>query len=297
MHVLMLVVTFCWSSNIIAGKEALTCIGPVALAQIRILAAATIYATWFLASGRMRRVQLSARKWIFLVMAAFFGLTLNQLLFIGGMARTTVAHTALITALGPIMVLVIAVLIRLEALTAWKFAGMLVAFAGVGILTFDKAGKGGGHWTGDLITLVGTAVFAVYTILMKEVADQLDPLTLNTLTYTLGAIMMLPFAAHAAAATDWRAFTLRAWLGLAFLVPFGSVLSYMLFAYVLKELTAARVAAFNYLQPVFASILGVLILSERLTPKVFLGGAMILAGLYLTERERGEEPQPAEAKG
>ena len=58
------------------------------------------------------------------------GIALNQLTFIGGMARTTVAHTGLIVALGPVMVLVIAVVIRLETLTAGKFAGMLVALRG-----------------------------------------------------------------------------------------------------------------------------------------------------------------------
>ena len=90
----------------------------------------------------MRRLQLSPRKWFFLLAMAASGIALNQLTFIGGMARTTVAHTGLIVALGPVMVLVIAVVIRLEALTAWKFAGMLIAFAGVGILTADKAGQG-----------------------------------------------------------------------------------------------------------------------------------------------------------
>ena len=290
MHLLMLVVTVCWASNIIAGKEALTGFGALALAQLRVLGAAIIYAIWFLASGRMRRLQLSPRKWLFLVAMAASGIALNQLTFIGGMARTTVAHTGLIVALGPMMVLVIAVVIRLEALTAWKFAGMMIAFAGVGILTADKAGQGSAaHWAGDLILLASTLVFAIYTILMKEVANQFDALTLNTLTFVLGAIMLLPFCAHAVVVTNWAALSPRAWWGLGFMVVFGSVISYLLFAYVLTELAASRVAAFNYLQPVIASGLGIWLLSERLTSKVLIGGGLILAGVYLTERERGEE--------
>ena len=125
MHLLMLLVTVCWASNIIAGKEALTGFGALALAQLRVLGAAMIYVIWFLASGRMRRLQLSRRKWLFVVAMAVSGIALNQLTFIGGMARTTVAHTGLIVALGPVMVLVIAVVIRMESLTGWKFAGMI----------------------------------------------------------------------------------------------------------------------------------------------------------------------------
>ena len=206
------------------------------------------------------------------------------------MARSTVAHTGLIVALGPVMVLVIAVVIRLEALTAWKFAGMMIAFAGVGILTVDKAGQGNaGHWVGDLILVASSLVFAIYTILVKEVANHFDALTLNTLIFALGANMMLPFCAHATVVTNWAALSLEAWWGLAFLVVFGSVISYLLFAYVLTELAASRVAAFNYLQPVIASGLGIWVLSERLTRTVLIGGAFILAGVYLTERERGGE--------
>jgi drug/metabolite transporter (DMT)-like permease len=289
MHLLMFVVVVCWASNIIAGKEALKGFGALALAQLRVLGAASIYGVCFLASGRLRRVQLSPRKWLFLLAMAASGVALNQLTFIGGMARTTVAHTGLIVALGPVMVLVIAVVIRMETLTAGKFAGMLIAFAGVGILTAGKAGQGGGHWTGDLILLASTLVFATYWILMKEVANDFDALSLSTLTFGLGAVMMLPFCVHAVAVTNWAAISPVAWWGLTFMVVFGSVISYLLFAYVMKELAASRAAAFNYLQPVIASGLGIWVLSERLTSNVLIGGGMILAGVYLTERERGEE--------
>jgi len=290
MHLLMLFVVVCWASNIIAGKEALTGLTPLALALLRVVGAAAIYVVGFLATGRMRRLQLSKRRGIFLVAMAANGIALNQLTFIGGMARSTVAHTGLIVALGPVMVLLIAVVVRLEALTIWKSAGMIIAFAGVGILTADKAGQGSGsHWTGDLILLVSTLVFAIYTVLVKEVANQFDSLTLNTLIFVMGAIMMLPFCAHAVAVTNWAGLSFQAWWGLGFIIIFGSVISYLVFAYVMTELAASRAAAFNYLQPVIASGLGIWILSERLTSKVLIGGGFILAGVYLTERDRGEE--------
>ncbi len=293
MHLLMFTVICCWASNIIAGKEALRGFGALALAQLRVLGAAILFGIGFLATGRLRRLRLSRRDWIFVTAMAATGIALNQLTFIGGMARTTVAHTGLIVALGPVMVLVIAVLIKLETLTAGKVAGMLVAFAGVGVLTAEKAGSGNGsHWLGDLIMLASVLVFSVYTVLMKEVASDFDGLTLNTLTFGLGGIMMLPFCGRAVLVTNWAAISIVAWSGLAFLVTFGTVISYMIFAYVMTELVASRAAAFNYLQPVIASGLGIWVLSERLTSKVLIGGGLILAGVYLTERERGEEKAP-----
>jgi drug/metabolite transporter (DMT)-like permease len=293
MHMLMLVVVVCWASNIIAGKEALKGFNALALAYLRVLGAAAVFWIGFLASGRIRRLHLSRRQVYLLLAMAANGIALNQLTFIGGMARTTVAHTGLIVALGPVMVLVIAVVLRMEALTAAKFLGMLIAFAGVAILTSDKAGQGnGGHWVGDLILLASTLVFAVYIVLMKEIANDFDGLTLSALTFGLGAGMMSPFCTGAVVRTDWAGLRWESWCGLAFLVVFGSVISYLLFAYVMTELTASRAAAFNYLQPVIASGLGIWLLSEHLTRSVLIGGGLILAGVYLTERDRGDEKAP-----
>jgi len=289
MHLLMLFVTVCWAANIIAGKEALTGFGALALAQLRMLGAAVFYAALFVPGRLVRRLQFSWGKRFFLVVLAAGAMALNQIAFIGGMARSTVAHTGLVVALGPVMVLVIAVVIRLEALTTGKIVGMLIAFAGVGILTSDNAGQGStGHWKGDLILLSGTLVFAIYTVLMKEVANHFDTLTLNTLVFVLAAIMLAPFCVRAVSRTNLSAVTLEAWWGLVFLIVFGTVISYLLFAYVMTEMAASRAAAFNYLQPVIASGLGIWVLSERLTWKVLIGGIVILAGVYLTERERGE---------
>ncbi len=295
MHLLMLFVTVCWASNIIAGKQALTGFSALALAELRMLGAAIIFSALFVPVAAQRRCRFSGGKQFVLLVFAAAAMALNQLGFIGGMALSTVAHAGLIVALGPVMVLIIVVVMRMEALTAGKFAGMLIAFAGVGILTSDKTGQGSaGHWRGDLILLGSTLVFAVYTVLMKEVANHYDTWTLNALVFVMTTLMLLPVCTHSMLATRWSALTLEAWWGLAFMVIFGTVASYLLFAYVMRELAASRVAAFNYLQPVIASGLGIWVLSERLTSKVLVGGMIILAGVYLTERDRGEALTPSE---
>jgi len=99
-------------------------------------------------------------------------------------------------------------------------------------------------------------------------------------------LLMIPFSARALLHVGWRALPARAWWGLAFMVVLGSVVPYLIFAWALKTLAASRVAAFNYLQPVIATALGIWLLSEKLTVKVMVGGAIILLGVYLTEHER-----------
>ena len=290
MHLLMLVATFCWASNIVAGKEALRGFGALALAQLRVTGAALVLSILLLIWKRRRPLPLQGRQWLQLGWVALFGITLNQLSFIGGLSRSSVAHSALIVALGPVMVLALSCLLRMEALTVLKFVGMMISFAGVGILTIGKGEQANGATlTGDLILLVASVVFAYYTVLMKDITRQYDALTLSTLIFALGALMMAPVAAPSILKIRWSALPPQAWWGLAFMVFFGSVAAYLIYAVALTELTAARAAAFAYLQPGIATALGIWLLGESLTRRVVFGGALILLGVYLTEREREDE--------
>jgi len=259
------------------------------LAQLRLAGAALLFAAVFLARQGRFELRLSGRQWLTLIAVGSNGMTLNQICFLGGLARTSVAHAGLIVALGPVMVLALSCLMRLEPLTPLKFLGMLISFGGVAILTLGGAEKGSAaHWLGDLIVLAGSASFAYYTIQIKEIANQYDALTLNTLTFVVGALLMIPFAARSVLHIRWANVTVSAWGGLAFMIVLGTVVSYIFYAFALTELSASRVAAFAYLQPVIAALLGAWLLGERITPRVVAGGALILLGVYLAERERGE---------
>jgi len=292
MHFLLFWGTVFWASNIVAGKEAVSGFSAMGLAQLRLAGATLLFAALFLAWRGRPEVRLRGRQWIALTGVAFNGLTLNQICFINGLARTSVAHTGLIVALGPVMVLALSCLMRLEPLTLPKFLGMLVSFGGVAILTLggEEAGSAA-HWQGDLIVLAGSVSFAYYTIQVKEIANQYDALTLNTLTFALGALLMIPFAARSILNVRWANVTLGAWGGLAFMIVLGTVAAYLFYAFALTELAASRVAAFAYLQPVVAALLGTWLLGERVTLRVVTGGALILLGVYLAERERGEQPE------
>jgi len=290
MHLLMLLGTFFWASNIIAGKVALRSMSPVALAQVRVTGAGAIFAIASMAWRNRAPLRLTRGDWVYLAITALFGITLNQVFFIGGIGRTSAAHAALIIALGPVMVLFLSCVMRLEALTPLKSVGAAISFAGVVVLTTGKTQFGTAvTLSGDFITLLGTAVFAYYTILLKKVATRFDALSLNTIIFVLGSAFMLPVSGRELFAVRWTALPAEAWWGITFLVTCGSVLAYLIYAFALTELTATRVAAFNYLQPVIAAALGAWLLGESLTTRVILGGAFILGGVYLTERE-GIEP-------
>jgi len=294
MHVLMFFTTFFWAANIVAGKLVLRAMNDMALAQLRATSGAILFVLGFLLWRGRPALKISRREWRFLALTAFFGITVNQIFFISGIDRTSAAHSGLIVALGPVMVLILACAMRLEALTVFKTVGALVALAGVGVLATGKSAQSGGATLlGDALLFLGGLAFAYYTILMKEVADRYSTLTLNALIFALGAIFLLPFSATSLVRVHWTALPATAWWGIAFMVILGTFTAYLFYAFALTELTASRVAAFAYLQPIMAAGLGMWFLHEALTWRVVAGGAMILVGVYLAERERGEEELPA----
>jgi len=290
MHLAMLIAVSCWAANMVAIKEALFGFSPMALAAVRAIAAAIVFGILFVFLREGSLLRLTRGQWLRFALMAFFGITMDQILFIEGVAHTNVPHAALIAAIQPVMVLVLSVVMRLEALTTLKFVGMAISFTGVVLLTYGKPGQGShAYWLGDLILMVEVVVFAYYTILMKGVAEQYDVVTLNTVVFGLGALMMIPFGASALWSLHWSQIPVRSVLGLAFMIFFSAVIGYLLFVFALKGLTASRVAAFNYIQPVIATGLGIWLLHDKVNLWGMFGGGLILIGVYFTERERGEE--------
>jgi drug/metabolite transporter (DMT)-like permease len=285
---LMLVTTFCWASNIVAGKVALTGFKPLALAQLRMAGAAFLYVILYFAWRGIPTLRLTKRQWLILALMALTGITFNQICYIGGLARTSVTHTGLIQAIGPVMVLLLSASIGTEMLTYRKAFGMTVSFAGVALLLLERPAQGSGaNWLGDLIVIAAGGFFALYTILMKDVANFYDSLTLNMLVFGLGTIFLVPFCVTSVAEIQWNRVPTYAWWGLAYMVLFGSFLAYLIYAFALEKLSASSVAVFAYLQPLMAALMGIWLLGEKISISVVIGGIVILIGVHLTEGARG----------
>jgi drug/metabolite transporter (DMT)-like permease len=224
------------------------------------------------------------------VKLGLFGVAINQMCFTIGISYTTVSHSALIVGMGPIYVLMLAWLMGLEEMTWKKILGMALAFAGVVVLAGEQGfSLQGGSLTGDLITLAGSWGFAFYVVLGKKVAPRFESLEMNTFNYLTGAALILPVAVRQALVLDWRAVAWQGWAGLLFMAAFASVLAYLIYYWALKHVAASRLAAFSYLLPVLATLLGILFLGEPVTKHLLIGGGLVMAGVYMAEIGFGTE--------
>jgi drug/metabolite transporter (DMT)-like permease len=282
LYLLISAMVFFWSANYIVGKIALREFPPLLLVGLRICLAGL-----FILPAYVLQKDHPKSGIPMLLYLGVFGVTLNQFFFIIGLSRTSVVHSSLIIAMTPIFVLVIAAIIKQEQITIRKAAGMLIAVIGVGILNaLPRTTAPGANPTliGDLCVFLAGATFAMFTVLSKKVSLRHSSITVNTFAYAGGALAMAPVVIWQGHSFSYRLVSLVGWSSLVYMALFPSVICYLIYYYALGHISASRVAAFSYLQPVIATLLAAVTLGERVTLPLVAGGAVIFSGVYLTER-------------
>jgi drug/metabolite transporter (DMT)-like permease len=281
---LLLMLTL-WSGNYVAGKIALRTIDPITLVCLRLqLAAFLMLAIYF---TRRQRQPLKLRDtWPFLYLG-FFGVVVNQGLFTVGLNYTTSDHSAVLIAIGPIIILLLARALKLEALTVAKVVGMAISFVGVYLLETEQGSPAHSPLLmGDIITFGGVIGFSAYAVLGKRVAEQYDSIAMNTFNCVAAALLLLPLTIRQCIHLDWHSVAPSGWLGMAYMAVGSSVAAYTIFYWVLRYMTASRVGAVSYFQPVIVILLSMAFLGERPSRMLLEGTALILLGVFLAERGR-----------
>ena len=284
------VVLLVWSVNYVVGKLTLTHLDALTLASFRFQLSATLLLAIYVSQGR--RMPLRVRDvWTFLYLG-FFGFAVNQGAFVIGLSLTTSQHSVVIIALGPILVLLFATALKLERLTTAKTLGLIICFCGVLLLEADQGSPlHSPLLLGDVITLVGTLGFSIYTVLGKRVASNYDAISMTTFNATAAALLWLPFAIRQGVRLDWEAVGWSGWAGLLYMVAFSSVGGYLLFYWLLGHMDASRVVVVNYLQPVVVVLLSIPLLGGRPTGWLVASGSLVILGVYLAEHASARERQ------
>ncbi len=163
---------------------------------------------------------------------------------------------------------------------AW--AAVLLAFGGSVAVALAEGG-GGTALRGNLFALAGSACMAVYTMLGAVCRRKLSTTAYTTLVYSAAACTVLAAAlAGGWALAGWGPVNLLAGLGMA---VFCTLLGHSVFSWGLKYLPPAFISTANLLEPVLASVWGLLLFGEGPGPLVILGGGVILLGIALYSRE------------
>ena len=296
----VLIVVTLWALNFIAGKIALRNLPSAAVASFRVflggIAMLPAYFTWsrmpaFAAALKTRARGFTARDlWTFFYLG-LFGVVINQMCFALGLKHTSVSHGAVIIGMAPVYTLALAVIFRLEKVSSRKVTGIAMALAGIAVLAAENGmTTRSPSLEGDAVMMTGAIGFAVYSVLGKRVAERYDALTMTAFNHFTGAIVVFPVALYQVHAllidARWRRIPWQSWTSVLYMAVFSSAVAYVLYFWLLKYLQASQLAAFTYLLPVVATLLGIVWLGERGSLMQLAGGVLALAGVYWIESGR-----------
>lgn len=166
-------------------------------------------------------------------------------------------------------------------------AAIALAFAGSVALALADAG-GGGALAGDLLAVLAAAAVAVYTLIGQVQRSRQSTTVYTFLTYT--ACLLVLLALDAATGTPVLGWGLREAVVGLLLAVFCTLLGHSLFSWSLKWLSPAYVSAAKLCEPVFASVLGLLLFGEGIGPLQGAGAAAVLAGVLLYTKAEGRRP-------
>jgi drug/metabolite transporter (DMT)-like permease len=287
----LVVVYIVWGSTYLAIRVVVDAdIPPMLGMAARFLTAALLMATALGLKSGLQRLRITRSE-------ALGAATVGILLLAFGNGAVAVAEQTVPSGLAALLVAAIPLWLMLlrvgsgERPRSLTWVGVLIGFGGAALLALS----GGGNTTAKPLSVgilvVGTISWAIGSRYAPRLGLPRDPLVTALYEMVFGGTAMVLIAVLRG--EPWRLHLGQidgsGWIGLAYLVVFGSLLAYTAYSYLLANAPISLIGTYAYVNPAVAVLLGWLILDENLTWQIAVGGGVIIVGVALVvtaERRR-----------
>lgn len=269
-----------WGISFVATKAALSELSPVTLIFTRFaIGAAVLFAL-------VRRLP-PREAWPSLALMGFVGVFIHQMLQAFALTLTSATSTGWLIGVTPIWSALLSAFLLKERFGLWKIIGLTTGFTGaLLVLTrgdFRAEAFGRPSALGDLLILISTINWAIYSVLGHDVIRRLGPRRATSGAMLFGLSMLAPFFAVSRGWREWPALSASGWGAVLFLGIGCSALGYLFWYGALERIEVSRVAAFLYLEPLVTVAAAAVLLGERLNVLVIAGGLLVLAGVLIAQ--------------
>lgn len=284
-HLALLSVQALFGSLPVIAKVVLPVIPAISLVGFRVGITALVL---FVVQLCRRRVWLQYREdYVKLAILSLFGVTFNQLLFIGGLSLTKASNTSLLAVTIPIFTLVVSAIAGTERLRAAKVFGILLAAAGIVFLIDPRNASFSSQTTlGDLMIVVNSLSYGIFVATSKETITRNGAFRSMMWIFIFSSIVCVPLGFWSMSGVDAASVSGGVWLLVLYIAVVATAGPYLLNAYALSKVNPSVVAVYIYLQPVIGFVLAVAFLNERLDFKFAIAAILVFAGVYLTTKRR-----------
>lgn len=276
-------VCFFWGTTWLAAKEGVRRMPALELAGIRQLIAGLIYVAFFMIKGMSLP---RGKEWIPILALSFLNFMLSNGLSTWGVKYISAGLGSIIGAIFPLWLVVIGLFTSKNQIPKKAIIGLALGFGGVCVIFYEHLQDFfiAEFRFGIMLSIAATISWAFGTLYTKKQAANFNPY------FSLGIQMAISgFLIAVLSSADKNFLSIdsipwQSWISIAYLVVFGSIVSFVCYLYALQNLPTEQASIYAYVNPVVAVILGSIVFNEKLTVFIAIGGAVTLIGVYLVNK-------------
>ncbi len=259
-------------------------INGVSMAGFRLCGAALLF---WLVSPMAPLQRIERGDWKHLVIMSLCGMGINQFCYVLGVQHTSPTNACVITTSTPVFTFLLSAVFLHAAVTARRVGGLLIAATGALVLILGSQMQGGrsGSPVGDAICLFSQLAVSFYFVFFSGVIQKYHPVVLMRWLFLISAVLTAPLWLHEVCTLPWAQLGGAEIAGTAYVVVFGSFVSYLLMIVGQRHLEPPTVTAYNYIQPVIAATVGILLGVDALTWQKVVAVLCIAAGVWAISRK------------
>ncbi len=273
-----------WGCGFFFGKIALEEMGSQYMVLYRFLFALLALAPLLVT----HRPSLSRKDWGLLAVASFLGVPVQFLIQFYGLSLTTVSHASLMVGMMPVILAVGAVMFAGERMDGIGWAALVASTTGAALIALSGRGghgAGGASLAGDMLVVVSLMIALFWILLNKRLMGRQSHVVVTAYGLAIGTAMLLVWVPLRYGMPPVHGISGKAWAALAASGVLCTATTTLLWNWGMTQVPASEAGVLLNMEPLIGSLLGVLVLRERLGPGAWVGGAMILlAAVTLTTR-------------
>jgi drug/metabolite transporter (DMT)-like permease len=302
--ILLLLCNFMWASQFVLVKIVQEQMGPVAATSFPMLISTLLLIPIVRWESRSRPVQTQRRDFVKdsfqFMLIGVLGQVVAQLFITWGLRFSLASNAALLMLALPIATTVMAYFILGEKMSPVRWLSFALAVAGVvecsGVDWKELNLTSKGYLLGNALIFISVCGSAFYNVYSKKLLERYTPLQVLLYSYYFVIAFLMPITLYTepGAFHQIPSYTVKTWVGIALLAVFQYCLSMVIFLTVLTRLDATQASLSNYMIPFFGLVIAAVVLHERLTLPMILGGALVLLStLLITVYEEHRNRQTA----
>ena len=191
--VALILMTVIWGMNFVIVKTMFSEVTPLAFVSIRFVLGAVLL--FIVVRVREGGFQIPRAEWGRVAVVGIVGTALYQPIYITGLLYTKVSNAALIVACTPVLIVLLNRFLGRERFTARGWVGIVFCFVGIAVVVLSggEVASGDQSWIGDLLLLVATCGWALYSVLAAPLLKKYSPLSVTALSIIFGTIPLVLF--------------------------------------------------------------------------------------------------------